>query len=165
MTDLLVKLYGFDLAQRAYDAEKSLIAKGIEIKRASIIDKTEILEFVAREFPNESAWQNECEYALFNNPTSCHIAVQNRKVIGFACYDATAKGFFGPTGVAAGQQGNGIGAALLLKSLNSMKEAGYAYAIIGWVAEVKGFYEKVADAIEIPDSPPKNSAYRNLISQ
>ena len=29
----------------------------------------------------------------------CFIATENGKLIGFACYDATAKGFFGPIGI------------------------------------------------------------------
>ena len=39
----------------------------------------------------------------------------------------------------------GIGKALLLKSLESMQELGYAYAIIGWPAKsAVDFYKKCA---------------------
>lgn len=158
-----MKLYGFDLEQRLHSSLTSLAAQGIVIKRASIIDKVRILDFVRQAFPEEPAWPNECEYALFNNPTSCHVAVQDGEIVGFGCYDATAKGFFGPTGVSASHRGNGIGAALVLKCLNSMKEAGYVYAIIGWITDVLPFYQKVAEAIGIPESAPAKSAYYNLI--
>jgi len=163
MTDLLVKLYGFDLEQRLNQSLGEMAVQGIAIKRASIIDKDRILQFVRQGFGDESAWPNECEYALFNNPSSCYIAVQNGQLVGFGCYDATAKGFFGPTGVAESHRGKGIGAALMLKCLNSMKEAGYVYVIVGWIAPVMPFYEKVANAVEIPDSPPHKSVYQNLI--
>jgi hypothetical protein len=32
-------------------------------------------------------------------PISCFIAVYEKSIAGFACYDATCKDFFGPTGV------------------------------------------------------------------
>ncbi|MDR1706074.1 MAG: GNAT family N-acetyltransferase [Clostridiales bacterium] len=160
MADLLVKLYDLDLTA----PESALRGQGIYVKKACIVDKPLILDFVSRNFGGtENHWISECEYALFNNPTSCYIAVNNREIIGFACYDATAKGFFGPTGVRRDQRGKGIGKALLLKSLASMKEYGYAYAVIGWIAEdARDFYINQTGAVEIPDSPPEKSIYRNM---
>jgi len=84
---------------------------------------------------------------------SCFIAVQDGKIIGFACYDVTAKGFFGPTGVTAEARGQGVGRALLLATLHGLAEMGYAYAIIGGAGPVD-FYRKAVGAIEIEGSEP-----------
>lgn len=159
--DMLVKLYAI-----ANKPNENLVHEGIAIKKAYIGDKSMILEFVKLNFPDEAVWIHECEYALFNNPITCYIAVKQKKVIGFACYDATTKGFFGPMGVREDFRGKGVGQELLLRALNSMRESGYAYAVIGWVAQdAIEFYKKTVNAIEIEDSPPDKSIYKNSISQ
>jgi len=149
MSDMLVKLYELDFEN---EINKNLEVNGIQIKHAMIMDRQEILKFVEENFFLE--WKNECEYALFNNPTTCYIAVKDKRLVGFACFEATAKNFFGPTGVLKTERGNGIGKALLFKCLNSMKEMGYAYAIIGWAEEAKVFYEKTVGATTIENSFP-----------
>ena len=159
MPDMLVRLY--DMPE--INGEGRLAEEGITIKRAMPLDKDEILEFVAKNFWNK--WVNECEQAIFNQPSSCYIAVKDKKILGFACYDATALGFFGPTGVAEDQRDKGIGKALLGKCLLSMKEKGYGYAIIGWVEDAVGFYEKAANATIIEGSLPEKSVFKNLIAR
>lgn len=162
MADMLVKLYASELISN----EKELSEEGIFIKKASIIDKNTILNFITDNFPDEPVWANECEYAMFNNPISCHIAIKSGEVIGFSCYDATARGFFGPMGVKEIYRKKGVGRELLIRSLLSMKEIGYAYAIIGWPAgRAIEFYKKTVNAILIEDSPPSKSIYKNTISQ
>jgi predicted N-acetyltransferase YhbS len=47
----------------------------------------------------------------------------------------------------------GLGKALLFKSLEALRDLGYAYAIIGGVGP-KEFYAKACGAIEIPGSDP-----------
>ena len=42
-------------------------------------------------------------------------------------------GFFGPTGVGEDARGTGIGKALLFKCLESLKELGHVYGVIGGV--------------------------------
>ena len=158
MPDLLVKLY--DLKENDY--ENCLQDKGISIHKAHIADKSRILAFVRTNF-NEN-WANECEYALVSNPIYCYIAVKNKEPIGFACYDASSKNFFGPLGVKETERHHGVGKVLLHKCLESMKESGYAYAIIGWVEDALEFYKKEVDAIVIEDSPPNKSGYKNLIN-
>src|SRR5207237_73855 len=86
-------------------------------------------------------------------PTRCHLAHCGNRLVGFACFDATALGFFGPVAVDPEQRGSGIGAALLKASLAAMREHGYAYAIIGGVGPAD-FYTRVAGAVLIPDSTP-----------
>jgi GNAT superfamily N-acetyltransferase len=73
--------------------------------------------------------------------------------VGFACYDVASKGMFGAIGVKEGYRKQGIGTALLLACLHAMKDEGYAYAVIGWVAS-EDFYAHAAGATVIPGSEP-----------
>lgn len=150
MPDMLVKLYA--LPDNRDNIEK-LERQGIYIKRALAPDKFRIVEYVRSRFGD--GWAGECDVAFSRNPISCFIAVKEHKVVGFACYDVTSKGFFGPMGVDEEVRGYGIGKALLLECLHSLKNEGYAYAIIGAAGEdVIEFYEKVAGAKVIEDSSP-----------
>ena len=91
--------------------------------------------------------------ALHRKPEGCFIAVESRRIVGFACYDTTAKGFIGPLGVAADQRKRGIATALLRRTLFAMAEEGYGYGVIGWVSS-PSFYEKAVGAMSIPGSEP-----------
>ena len=148
VTDLLVRLYA--LEDKAPDIA-ALAERGIVIRRAVAPERRVAVNWVAQQFGE--GWAGEVEAAFSRTPTSCHIAVGGQALLGFACFDATALGFFGPTGVAPSARGQGIGAALLWASLTAMHAAGYAYAIIGGVGPVD-FYARVAGAIPIPDSTP-----------
>jgi len=88
-----------------------------------------------------------------NKPVTVVIATRQGQVIGFAGYECTRKAFFGPTGVAEGERGSGIGTALLIASLWGLRELGYVYGIIGGAGPV-AFYEGAIGAIVIPDSEP-----------
>lgn len=154
--DLLVNLY--DL-QCMHDEQK-LKDNGITIRRAMSPDKGRIMDFIKTYY--DEGWMYESEHAIMNTPISCYIAIKDKEIIGFACYDATAKGYFGPIGIKPGQKGGGIGQSLMYETLLGMKEAGYGYAIIGWVDEAVGFYEKTIKMYQIPDSDPENTIYQNL---
>lgn len=158
MADMLVNLYN----QKFTSCTKELQKNGITIKRATIVDKVEILQFVEKNFESK-AWLQETEYALFQNPSQCIIAVKNQEIVGFACYNVAAKGFFGPTGVRDDFRGLGIGKELLIQSMLTLKNQGYAYAIIGWSGP-DAFYEKAVGAIKIPNSEPHESVFSNLIN-
>lgn len=80
--------------------------------------------------------------------------------MGFACYDATMKGFFGPTGVDERERGQGVGKMLFLHTLHLMRTDGYGYAAIGGAGPT-GFYEKAAGAIPIPGSEP--GVYKGML--
>jgi ribosomal protein S18 acetylase RimI-like enzyme len=99
------------------------------------------------------AWASECDVAFANRPISCHIATQGGEILGFACYDSTCRGFFGPIGVDESMRGLGVGRTLLLSCLHAMAAAGYAYAVVGGV-ESPEFYARTVGAIEIPGSAP-----------
>lgn len=157
MGDMLVNL---STIKDTTDYE-ALTKDGITIKRAMSSDKTAILAFIRDNF--DQNWTDESEHAFTNTPISCYIAVKDREVQGFSCYDATSRGFFGPIGIKKSVHGNGLGKALLIKTLDAMYAQGYGYAIIGWTGKASGFYEKSVNAIAIPDSEPQKSIYSNLI--
>lgn len=164
MADMLVKLY--DLPQ-VEPLPPSARNAGIEIRRALTPEKHLVVEWVRSMF--NPHWTSECEAAFARQPVSCYIATapgsdaaeeNSRKMIGFACYDATAKAFFGPTGVDPEARGQGVGKALLLAALHAMWADGYAYGIIG-SAGPTDFYAKLVGAIEIPGSSP--GIYRGML--
>ena len=155
MTDLLVKLYDLKDDWTFLGEQEAL---GISIRKPIGPEKHRIVEWVRAQFSD--AWSSEIDMALANRPITCFIAIQQEQMIGFACYDATALGFFGPTGVAEACRGKGTGKALLLACMLDMKLTGYGYAVIGAVGPA-AFYEKVVGAIEIPDSTP--SIWKNWL--
>ena len=135
--------------------------EGVDIKLAYTTDKNRVMNFIRENF--SEGWALEAEYAMMQSPRKCFIAVENKQIIGFACYDTTAMGFFGPIGVAKSQRGRNIGQALTLRVLHAMREYGYGYAIIGWVGQAENFYRKVVNAEWINGGEPKNSVYWNMI--
>ena len=148
MTDMLVKLY--DLPQ-SWDFLAEQEKQGVTVRKPIGPEKQIIVGWVRETF--SGVWASEADMALSNRPISCFIALKGGELIGFACYDATALGFFGPTGVKEAERGQGIGRALLLASLLDMRLKGYGYAIIGSIGPAD-FYRKTAGAVEIPDSTP-----------
>ncbi len=156
MSDLLVRLYDLpDVAATAWVA-----AAGIDIRRALPPERESVLDWVRMNF--SSAWASEAALGLSQLPVTVWVAVRDDAVLGFACHDTTAKGFFGPTGVVEEARGQGIGEALLLATLNGMREAGYGYAVIGDPGPV-AFYRKRLDALEIPKSEP--GVYRGMLGR
>ena len=157
MPDMLVKLYNIP---NSYDIEKKLLEEGIRIKKALAPDRSKIASF-SKTCAKED-YSDEVNAAFSNNPITCYIATKEKKIIGFACYEATARNFFGPMAVLENERKKGIGKALLLKSLESMRELGYAYAIIGWPAKSAiGFYKKCVSAIMIDEK--SSGVYKRMI--
>ena len=149
--DMLVKLY--DLPEFFLPDEK-VIAAGIRLARPMASDSRKIADWIRTRF--SEAWACEFEKAICASPAHCFIALsQSRELIGFSCYDATAKGFFGPIGVSEECRGLHVGKALLLRALHAMREEGYGYAVIGWVEDKNEvFYQRCAGAVRIPASFP-----------
>jgi len=142
MPDLLVKLYALPLERGV---------AGVDVRRALAPEKRAVVQWVGATFGGH--WASECDVAFSGHPISCHVAIASEAVIGFACWDATARGFFGPEGVAEAWRGKGVGGALLLQCLHAMLAHGYGYAIIGGVGP-RAFYERVVPVMEIPGSSP-----------
>ncbi|MFE0018254.1 GNAT family N-acetyltransferase [Mesorhizobium sp. NPDC059054] len=131
---------------------------GVTIRRVLAPELELVTDWVRRKF--QSLWSSETTIAMSRQPPACFLAAREDGLIGFACYDTTARGFFGPTGVDEAERGTGIGHALLLATLLDMKDMGYGYAIIGDVGPV-AFYEHTVGAIPIPDSEP--GIYRGML--
>jgi GNAT superfamily N-acetyltransferase len=143
VTDLLVKLY--ELKGTASEIS------GIEIRRPMPHEKGIVKHWIARTF--SEAWGEEFECSFKSLPVTSLIALRNDKIVGFACFDVTCRGYFGPTGVLESERGKGIGKELLIRSLLGLRELGYAYAIIGAAGPVD-FYVKTLKAIPILGSSP-----------
>jgi len=149
MPDMLVKLYQLPEKQTLVE---SLRAQGVRIVRGLASDKSRAVDFVGEHFTTN--WRNACDAAFSSTPVRCYLAVKDKRVIGFACYDVVTRNFFGPTGVLDECRGMGIGKALLLECLHAMRADGYGYAIIGWAEDAIPFYQKTVGATIIPDSFP-----------
>jgi GNAT superfamily N-acetyltransferase len=144
MADLLVNL----LKLPTFDdiAEQRFL-----VRRAQPFELTPVRRFVETNFSR--SWADEISVGFARQPISVFVATIDRELVGFAGYECTRRGFFGPTGVIPAAQGKGIGKALLLASLTALREMGYVYAIIGAAGPVD-FYQKAVGAIAIPDSEP-----------
>lgn len=159
MADMLVKLYHIAPAE---GLEQALGREGIRLKRAIAPDKSKIEAF-ARTCAGEDYADEVC-VAMSRTPSTCYIATKGRELVGFACFETTAKNFFGPMAVREDCRRRGIGRALLLRSLASMREMGYAYAVIGWPAKTAvPFYETCVQATWIEDETP--GLYGQLIDR
>jgi GNAT superfamily N-acetyltransferase len=143
MPDILIKLYALPRTPREID--------GVEIRRPLPHEKHHLSAWVAKHF--EPGWASEFEVSYRHSPASSFVAVREGRVVGFACFDVTSRGFFGPTGVLPSERGQGLGTELLIRSLWALKELGYAYAIIGDAGPVE-FYQRAVGGLVIPDSEP-----------
>jgi predicted N-acetyltransferase YhbS len=148
MSDLLVKLY--ELPSAEIEIQR-LATQGITIRAALPHERSKVTSWIASRF--DLGWADECAAAFSRQPVSCLLAIENGIILGFACHDVTARGFFGPYGVEESRRQEGIGKALMFASLHALRAMGHAYAIIGWAGPVEHYRDAVG-AIEIPDSSP-----------
>jgi len=155
MIDMLVRLYELDDPSEMY---AKVEAHGIIMRRARAYERHIVADWVGKHFSPK--WVSEVKIAFSRQPVSCYLATRDKEVLGFACYDTTAKGFYGPTGVGEAARGTGIGKALLYKCMFALKEQGYVYGMIGGVGP-RAFYEKAIGAVEIPGSDP--GIYRDIL--
>lgn len=139
------------LADRVADIEATI--------RVALPPELHLIQAWVREHFSEY-WVSEVTVAMAHQPSGCLIAILDGRLVGFACYDATARGFFGPTGVAESHRGKNIGLALLYHTLVAMKAQGYAYAIIGSAGPVD-FYVNAVGAI--PIEADKEDIYQGLL--
>ena len=154
MPDLLVSLYSRKLA----DLNRKADHAGVSIRPALPPELHIVVEWVRQQFSEN--WASEVSVAFSRQPVACLISVDGGKLLGFACYDTTARGFFGPTGVDPEARGKGIGLALFSACLQTMKTLGHAYAFIGDAGPVD-FYAKTAGAIVIP--APDKGIYEGML--
>ncbi len=152
---MLVRLYDLPDSTALYE---EVAAHDVTLRRARAFERHTVAAFARVHFSPK--WVSEVEVAMSRQPITCFIATRDKTILGFACYDTTQRGFFGPTGVSEDARGLGLGKALLMKSLEALRELGHAYGIIGGVGP-REFYAKVCGAIEIPGSDP--GTYTDLL--
>lgn len=145
MPDMLVKLY--DLPDPD-EALARVAANGIDVRPALVLEKPAVLAWVTARFPG---WAAEADVSFSRLPVACHVAVKERQLLGFACYDAACRNFFGPMGVADAVRHQGVGRALLLSVLHAQRSQGYAYSVIGGVGPAD-FYARTVGAVLIDGS-------------
>jgi predicted N-acetyltransferase YhbS len=148
MPDMLVNLLRLPPLEPPLE---ELRRAGVVVRRAQPWELTPVREFVTHHFSR--AWADETSSGFARQPVSVYIAARAGRVVGFAAYECTRRGFFGPTGVAEGERGGGVGTALLLACLWGLREMGYAYGIIGGVGPAE-FYERAVGAVLIADGTP-----------
>jgi predicted N-acetyltransferase YhbS len=153
--DMLVKLYDLPDSRAAYGR---LHGHRIQIRRALAPERHKVVAWVQESF--SQAWASETEVAFGRQPVSCFIAVQDSKILGFACHDTTCRNFFGPTGVDPNARQQGVGTGLLFACLEAMQQQGFGYAIIGAVGPAD-YYAKAVGAVPIEGSEP--GVYRGLL--
>ncbi len=142
MSDMLVNVYALPAPPTTEE--------GVRITRVLPPDFGKVAAFVESHFGE--GWAHECQAALYQTPPACFVAVREQAIVGFACYDATARGMFGPLGVDAAERRHGIGAALTYRCMEAMREAGYAYAVIGWCDGKESFYARTVGATPIENT-------------
>ena len=121
------------------------------VRKANASDFEQLASFVEAEFGER--WLHSIEYGFrtYKENSPIYIAEKEEVIVGFACYDVVRgkKGLFGPMGIAKQNRVKGVGRQLLHLCLQSMKQEGYEYAIIGQAGPIE-FYERTCDARLIP---------------
>lgn len=157
MPDLLVKLYELPELQSEISAAAS---RGLLIRRANPWELSATRAFIEKHFT--VGWADEAAVGFSHQPVTTFLAIRDGVIVGFASYECTRRGFFGPTGVAESERGQGAGRALLIACLHGLADLGYAYGIIGGAGPVD-FYAKACGATVIEGSVP--GIYRNLLKK
>ncbi len=119
--------------------EARLGERGITLRRLTSDDAAAFDAYLAREWSWN--WRVEAGGTLRREPVSTHLAVCEGEIVGFASFNATGPGQFGPMGVRPDLRRLGIGAALLKRCLLDLRAQGYATADIQWVGPI-GFYAR-----------------------
>ena len=154
---MLVRLYDLPDHEGYYRRAREA---GATIRRAEPWDR-----FALRSFIEDSFWESwaaEAGLAFCGHPITAFVATVEGRIAGFAVYECSRRGFFGPTGVREDLRGRGLGAALLFRCLEAMRDLGYAYAVIGGVGP-QAYYEKVCGAFVILGS--EMGIYRSLYEE
>ena len=124
-----------------------LHAEGITVRRARAWERTAVSEFILAQFGQ--GWLDEALMAFAHHPVTIFVARDAEQIVGFAAYEVTGRAYFGPTGVLEAMRGRGIGKALLLASLEGLRELGYTYGFIGSPGPIE-FYLKATPGLLLP---------------
>lgn len=144
MADLLIPLYSLP---------DKVGCGGFTIRRAMAHEGKTIQRWIEVNF--SAGWASEVLPAISRTPSTMMIAIDesNGKLAGFCVWDCTALGFLGPVGVTEECRGTGVGKAVTIEVLHSMREQGYGYCIVGGAGPVD-FFQSVCKATVITESTP-----------
>ncbi len=144
LPDLLVPLYDLPVAREQ---------EGLWVGKPLPHQSPSVLSFIGDNF--SVAWKAEASVSFGSLPPKITVAVEREsgRFAGFCCWDCTAKGFLGPIGVHDNFRGKGVGQAVVIAALHSMREAGYGYAVIGDAGPIE-FFQRICDARIIEGSSP-----------
>lgn len=112
--------------------------EGVEVRRA--VTDTDVVAVLGAVAARQPRWSDEVARALEHG--TCHVAVVDGDVAGLACHSVNRAGWVGPLGVVAGQQGRGIGRALLARVCRDLMIADFSVVEVPEVAE-PGFFARL----------------------
>lgn len=123
---------------------QELSRAGVVVRELSRRDEAPLRAWLERTWgPN---WTYEGLLALRRRVPTGVVAEQNGRIVGFAVFDSTRPGWFGPMGVEPGLQGGGVGVELCVRAFEAMARKGYTEAQIAW-AGPRCFYARKLGAV------------------
>jgi GNAT superfamily N-acetyltransferase len=142
-TNMVVSLNSQDF--NTEQIESDWRKKDITFKRADYNDQNAVREFMRKYFP---VWEAEVKNTFNSLPISIHLALKDEKIVAFSAHNANnfGTGWFGPMGTIEEYRGQGLGAVLLKRCLQDIKEWKLNEAIIPWVRPIR-FYAREVNAV------------------
>ena len=139
--NMMVDLASADLDTRG--AKADLARMGITVRRACGEDISAAAQFALETF--SEGWRIEVAESARFAPPPLFIAIEGARLVGFAAYDVTGPGRFGPMGTHPDYRHRGIGGVLLKRCLRSLRDRGENEAVIVWVGPIP-FYARTVEA-------------------
>lgn len=146
--DMLLELAKFQPEQKAYDR---IAEDGYSFSIATKLDIEQILRFEQTEFPN---WTQYYQKAIAQDHLDHLVLIKDKsgKIVGTSMLSYGGyrfhkllpglTGSVGAVGIAKDLRGNGLGTAMLAKTLELLRKRGVKYALAEYTSEV-GFYERL----------------------
>jgi mycothiol synthase len=134
-----LKLAQLDISE----AVTRLAGRGIVVRRATDADIPATAAFNLQTFSR--GWQIEVDETRRFGIPPLNIALYQDQIVGFAAYDVTGYGRFGPTGTRPDMRQQGIGGVLLKMCMQQMIDRGDSIAEIAWAGPV-AFYTREVGA-------------------
>lgn len=130
----------------AAEARRAELARmGVVVRDLTHRDEAALRAWLERTWgPN---WTFEGLLALRRRVPTGVVAEQGGRIVGFAVFDTTRPGWFGPMGVEPGLQGSGVGVELCVRALECMARRGYSRAEIAWAGPRCFYARKVGASI------------------
>lgn len=125
--------------------EVRLRRDGVVIRRLEVHHRDSFDRYLTRRW--QPAWRTEALMAMDpeRRLPPGFLALANGAIAGFAVYDSTRPGWFGPTGVNEELRGRGLGEALLRACLRDWQAEGRDRCEIAWIGPM-AFYSRTVGA-------------------